>query len=120
VQKLLDQYSLQELLPKLNWKSGDLKNIESRPLGIIALFLHRRGMYLHVENWRKPAEDRACDSNTKYFIEAINHNIHREYNKALASLQLCGTHDHVIENHKGECFALKGELLEANRCFLML
>jgi hypothetical protein len=84
VQKLFDQYSLEEFPPELNWQSGDLKNNESRTLGIIALFLHHRGMYLHVEDWRMPVEDRACNSDTKYFVEARTHIINREYKKAIS------------------------------------
>ncbi|WEK55845.1 MAG: glycosyltransferase [Candidatus Cohnella colombiensis] len=119
VQKFLDEYSLQELIPELHWGDGELRNNEARALGIISLFLQRRGMYLHVENWRKTAEDRSIEDDTKHFIEGITYMIQRDFSQALSAFQLCKTHDHIIENYKGECFALMGDTLQAIHCFLI-
>jgi glycosyltransferase involved in cell wall biosynthesis len=98
VQKFLEEYSLQELIPELDWDNGEHRNNEARALGIISLFLHRRGMYLHVENWRKTAEERASEADTMQFIEGITYMIEGDYSQALIAFQLCKTNDHILEN----------------------
>jgi glycosyltransferase involved in cell wall biosynthesis len=118
VQKLLEEYSLQELIPEINWNNGDYGNNQARALSIISLFLNRRGMYLHVETWRKATEDRASEADSKYFIEGITHMIEKDYAQALKAFQLCKVHDHIVENYKGECFALIRETQDAVHCFL--
>lgn len=117
VQKLLKEYSLKELVPEIDWKKGHLQDNESKALAIIALFLHRRGMYLHVDNWIRSAAEKAKDPETICFNEAVTSIINRDFSKALAALELCKTKDAIIENYKGECFALKGEWLNAMNCF---
>ncbi|WP_162463148.1 glycosyltransferase family 2 protein [Paenibacillus psychroresistens] len=118
VQKLLEVYSLQELIPEINWNNGDYGNNQARALSIISLFLKRRGMYLHVENWRKAAEDKASEADSKHFIEGITFIIEEDYAKALKAFQLCNAHDHIVENYKGECYALLREVQDAVHCFL--
>lgn len=117
IQKFLDEYSLQELVPELDWNNEEHNNNEARALSIISLFLYRRGMHAHVENWRKAAEDRVTGEEEKHFIEGVTYMIKKDYSQALKAFQSCRIIDHIVENYKGECFAFKGELLKASNCF---
>jgi hypothetical protein len=54
-------------------------------------------MYLHLENLRKHSEDRVYNSEIKHLLEAITNLIKSGNKKALASLELYGTQDYVIE-----------------------
>lgn len=118
VQKFLDEYSLEELVPELPWDSGTRSGNEARALAIIALFLHRRGMYLHTENWRVSAEKRAVEQDTLHFVQGITSMIKRQYSQALESFNQCSGNDPIVENYKGECYAFMRDGQSAIRCFL--
>lgn len=117
VQKFLDGYPLEVLIPELDWSKTESR---SRAYAIISLFLDYRGMYHHAENWIKTAGEYVSDHDhdSGLFVKAISMMLKRRYRDALQLLEKCSHQDHITENYKGECFARLHDPSSAIPCFL--
>ncbi|MTH52052.1 glycosyltransferase [Bacillus mangrovi] len=114
VQKFLDDYPLEVLIPELDWSKNSSK---SRAYAIISLFLHGRGMHLHADNWMKTAEEYVSDQDSSLFVKAISMMLASKYKEGLQLLDQCSIRDHITENYKGECLARLQDAPSALQCF---
>jgi len=120
VQKFLNSYTLEELIPELSWNNGNLTSNKAKACAIISLFLFRRGMIQDGYAWYEKATNmiNENDVETQFFVAGIGKLAIGEYEGALRLLQSCKTRDHILENYIGEAYALTGNITEAYNHFV--
>ncbi|MEW6065203.1 MAG: glycosyltransferase [Bacillota bacterium] len=117
VHKFLDNHSLEELIPELDWHQGDADRNQAKACAIISLFLLRRGMIPDCQRWYKKAQTLAKEP-AGSFVNAIGHMMVGNFHEAIKFLASCDGEDPVAVNYLGECLALTGEMNKAHEQFL--
>lgn len=117
VHKFLNNHSLEELIPELDWQGESAEGNQAKACAMIALFLLRRGMLPDCQTWYGKARSFSNES-SGLFVDAIGHMLVRNYSEAVNILNSCSGEDPVVLNYLGECLALTGGINKAQGQFL--
>jgi len=112
VEAFLQRHTLQDLVPEVTWKNT-LGCPEARARVIVALFLMRRGLTLHAEQWFRQAIAEASTPQDLWFVEAVSRLMVGQYDQAISSLKRCEIEPHIALNYIGEAYAYLGNPLGA-------
>lgn len=112
---ILNEYSLPELVPELEWTAEE-KYFDNlcRAHSIISLYLYRRlARNEAVEQLEIVADlinhNKIQNNDTIIFANAIKKMMIHLYNEAIQLLEECTIRDHIIENYSGECYGYIGD-----------
>jgi tetratricopeptide (TPR) repeat protein len=118
VQKLLARHEIEDLVPEIDWSSGEIANNQARAYAIVSLLLYRRGMLQIADEWLTKALALECSVDEKLFIRAVSLMQNGSYELANQVLTTCSAKDHIIDNYLGEIAALTGNTNSAYGLFL--
>lgn len=121
MRKFLQEHSLPDLIPELDWTDSNTAANEARACAMIALFLWRRGMGPDAKVWYERAWQHLSHITTgpaPFFVNAIAHMLTGNFSEAIKNLQSCSPEDPVTLNYLGECSAYLQKYTEAFSYFL--
>jgi glycosyltransferase involved in cell wall biosynthesis len=118
VRKFLSSHSLEELVPEIDWDSGDGEDNQARACAIISLLLARRGMKIDADEWFERATSMICSPNEKLFVRALSLLQNESYELARQILRSYAAPDCIVDNYLGEIAAITGDSGGAFNYFL--
>ncbi|MCX8130425.1 MAG: glycosyltransferase [Clostridia bacterium] len=124
IRKILRVYSLEELFPEIGWNKEEDLDCQAKALAIASVIMFRRGLVNEAKELILSAfalvetGKSVNNQNTRKFLLGTFSLLTGNYDGAILIYNSCGNTDHLIENYLGECYALKGDIGEAQRHFL--
>ncbi|MFD0826942.1 glycosyltransferase family 2 protein [Neobacillus sp. M.A.Huq-85] len=109
IQKTINEHSIEDLIPEIDWKNHKVDENLSKAFAILALLLYRREIEKEGLNWYQKSLQLARGTETENFVWAIGAIITRNLPVALQLLNSYEKKDHILENYIGETLALMGE-----------
>lgn len=119
--KFINQLSLKEMIPELNWKEGNSNDNELRAKTILTFFMLKKGMSKDAQHQFHEVMSSIHlieDKDVEQFIFALGKLMTGKYQEALYCFSQIKKRDAVTLNYIGETFALMGQLKKAKDYFL--
>ncbi|MBE1447422.1 glycosyltransferase [Paenibacillus sp. OAS669] len=119
MQDYIERHKLEELVPEIDWDSGEPGANNAAAYAIIALFLFRRGMTPDCELYYEKALKLASKhQDIMCFVQGIGKLIIGQPNQALSYFFSCENRNHILNNYIGEALAFMGEQAVAMNHFI--
>ena len=117
LESLIQAHSLEELIPEIDWSTGDYQDNTAKAKAILALLLYRRNFCFRGINILTEAENMAVNDDTHLLLSAIKFMFNGQFQNAIQLMDMIQNKDHIVHNYIGECELLLGNTQPAFQQF---